>query len=335
MFRRLEGSKSTLSLLTAILLATQTALAKPPAKPAPASALPSSGNLGDALTGSAKSDYAAAKILYEDGDYQGALLKLKSAYETSKDPRLLWNMAACEKNQRHYAEVSRLVNRYLTEGGTLVSNQERTEANELLETVRGFVVDLTVEVDQADATILYDEQPIAKSPMSAPVQVDMGQHTIRVTKPGFVEFTSTSALEGGKPFHVTATLAPERHEGRLRVLAGPSDVIQVDHKTSKVGLWEGALSSGTHSVYVSAKGKRPHQTDVIVQDNDLTNLHVTLEDEAKPAVIEKNSVPTWVWIAGGAAVAVGGGIGAYFLFKPENTTKYQTATQGSWGSVDF
>lgn len=334
MFRRLRGLKTTSTCCIALILATQTSLAQPTAKAAPAAALPSSANLGDSLTGSAKADYAAAKILYEDGDYQGALIKLKSAYASSQDPRLLWNMAACEKNLRHYAEVARLVDRYLAEGGTLVSAQDRADATELMDTVRGFVVDLTVTVDQPDATILFDEQPIAKSPMATPVQVDMGRHTIRVSKPGFVDFTNSSELHGGQPFQLSATLAPERHEGKLRVLAGPSDVIQIDHKTSKVGLWEGTLASGTHSVYVTAKGKRPHQTDVVVQDNDLTNLHVTLEDEAKPTVIEKNSVPTWVWIAGGAAV-VGAGVGAYFLFRPESSSKYQTATQGSWGSVDF
>jgi len=304
-----------------------------PAAPAAPAPLPATAPLSDSLKGMAKADYAAAKILYEDGDFQGALQKLKSSYEASKDARLLWNMAACEKNLRHYAEVARLVDRYLVEGGALVSAQDRADAVALVDTVKAFVTTLTVDVNQPDATVLMDEQPLGKSPLPGPLQVDMGVHKIRVTKTGFVDFTTAPELPGGQPLHISATLVAEKHEGRLRVLAGPQEVIQIDRGASKVGLWEGTLSSGTHSVYVSAKGKRPHQTDVIVQDNNLTNLHVTLEDEA-PVVIQKSAVPTWVWIAGGA-VLVGAGVGTYFLAKPDNTTRYQSPTQGTWGAIDI
>jgi hypothetical protein len=86
-------------------------------------------------------------------------------------------------------------------------------------------------------------------------------------------------------------------------------------------------------VYVSAKGKRPYKTDVVVQDNDLTNLHVALETDARPQ-LEKGGVPTWLWVAGGAVV-VGGGIGAYLLLKPDQNTTYQRATPGTWGTIDI
>jgi hypothetical protein len=320
----------------AVVLMSHAALAQPaPSAPSapPAVALPGSA-LSDSLTGPAKADYDAAKILFEAGDNSGALLKLKSSYDASKDPRLLWNMAACEKNLRHYAEVARLANRYLADGAALISEQDRADATDLLNTVKGFVVTLTVNVDQPDATILMDEQPLGKSPLPGPVQVDMGPHKFRITKAGFLDFTSTPELQGGLPFQIAATLVAEKHEGRLRVLADANETIQVDHKTAMVGLWEGVLPSGTHSVFVSGKGKRAHQTDVVIQDNDLTNLHVTLEDEAKPVLIEKSSVPAWLWVAGGVVV-VGGGIGAYLLLKPDSTTKYQSPTQGTWGAFDI
>jgi hypothetical protein len=323
------GRSRGLPWLLGLALFSNAALAQS-TTPAP---LPATGTLSESLKGMAKADYAAAKILYEDGDFQGAIQKLKSSYEASKDARLLWNMAACEKNLRHYAEVARLVDRYLAEGGALVSEQDRADAVALVSTVKSFVTTLTVDVDQAGAVILMDEQPLGKSPLAAPLQVDMGVHKIRVTKAGFVDFTTAPELPGGQPFHVFATMVPERHEGRLRVLAGPSEVIQIDRGVSNVGLWEGTLPSGTHSVYVSAKGKRPHQTDVIVQDNNLTNLHITLEDES-PLTVQKSSVPAWVWIAG-SAVLVGGGVGAYFLLKPDSATKYQSPTPGTWGAIDI
>ncbi|HEY0466020.1 MAG TPA: hypothetical protein VGC79_17540, partial [Polyangiaceae bacterium] len=131
MSRRFLGSNPRHWLLLSLLvsvssLASNVAQAQAPGAPQPAP-LPVTGSLADSLKGMAKADYAAAKILYEDGDFQGALQKLKASYEAAKDPRLLWNMAACEKNLRHYAEVARLVDRYLAEGGALVSPQDRAD----------------------------------------------------------------------------------------------------------------------------------------------------------------------------------------------------------------
>jgi hypothetical protein len=160
-------------------------------------------------------------------------------------------------------------------------------------------------------------------------------HKIRVTKAGFVEFATTQDLPGGQPAQVTVQLVPEKHEGKLRVLAGPQDVIQVDGKAVGTGLWEGVLPSGTHALYVTARGKRPHQTEVVVQDNDVSTVHVTLQDEQKQTIIvEKGGVPAWVWVAGGA-VLVGGGVGAYFLLKPDGGTQYKSPTEGSWGAMNL
>ncbi|MGH7329836.1 MAG: hypothetical protein ACREJX_15930, partial [Polyangiaceae bacterium] len=66
------------------------AFAKPP-KPPAAPAGPKS--LSDTLTGDAKADYEAGKLLFSDGDYAGAEIKLQGAYDKSQEPRLLWNIA--------------------------------------------------------------------------------------------------------------------------------------------------------------------------------------------------------------------------------------------------
>jgi hypothetical protein len=338
MSRSVLVSGSRFSLALASLLASHAAFGAPPAPaaapaavPAPTPEAPPSPTLADSLSGAAKADYDAARLLYDDHDYQGARLKLQSAYDASKDPRLLWNMAACEKNQRHYAAVASLVDRYLAEGGARVSETERAEAAELLTTVKGFIAPLTIEVSQPDAAVLLDGQVIGKSPLAGPIQVDMGAHALRITKPGYLALATTLQIEGGKPARMNAVLVVEKHEGKLRIIADPADVIQVDQKLTKVGIWDGALPSGAHSVYVSAKGKRPYKTDVVVQDNDTTNLHVALEVDSKPA-LEKSGVPAWLWVAGGALV-VGGGVGAYLLLKPSSTPTYQSPTPGTWGTI--
>jgi hypothetical protein len=330
----------TIGSLSSAALAQAPAPSSPPpaADPAPpAAAAPATPPrpLGESLTGMAKAEYGAARILYEDGDFQGSLQKLRSSYDLSKDPRLLWNMAAAEKNLRHYAEVVRLVDRFLAEGGAMVTEEDRAGATALIATVKDFVTELTIEVNETGAAVFIDDQQVGTTPLPAALRIDMGVHKIRITKPGFVEFALSQDMAGGKPLRVTTELVQERHEGRLRVVAGAPDVIQVDGKVVGTGLWEGIIASGPHALYVSAKGKRPHQTDVVVRDNDVTDVHVSLQEEVKQTVIiESSGVPAWVWVAGGA-ILVGGGVGAYFLLKPDGGTTYQSGTSGSWGAVSL
>src|ERR1700723_275589 len=61
--------------------------------------------LAQSLPADARRDYDAGKLLFEDGDYATALLKYQAAYDQTHDPRLLWNVAVCQKDLRHYARA--------------------------------------------------------------------------------------------------------------------------------------------------------------------------------------------------------------------------------------
>ena len=71
MSRPYRSSNFQASAVLAVVLMSHAALAQTAARPAlaaPPAALPASATLSDSLTGMAKADYAAAKILFEDGD---------------------------------------------------------------------------------------------------------------------------------------------------------------------------------------------------------------------------------------------------------------------------
>lgn len=271
--------------------------------------------LSEALKGMARAEYEAGRILYADGDFAGAAMKFERAYDEAKDPRLLWNIAAAEKNLRRYVRVYTLVERYLVEGGAQLSTEDRTEAETLLSTVKGFIGEVTIDVDQPGANIFVDDQPLGVSPLPGPVKLEMGDRKIQVKKPGFVEFLATRGIGGGTPTRVDVKLQAEVHEGRLRVVAGPGDSIRIDGRLQGIGQWEGTLTSGIHAVQVTAEGKRAYQSDVGVEDGQLSTVRVTLETKSSAV---RESAPIWPWVAGGAALVTGLSVGAYFLFRPED-----------------
>ena len=308
--------------------------ASPPEATADAPTAPSAAPLGESLQGSALADYAAARVLYEDGDYEGAQTKLAAAYDISKDPRLLWNMAACEKALRHYASVIVLLERYLKESSALIGDDERKATHDLVETVREFVNELRLDVQPAGVDVLIDGVKVATTPLDSPLWVDMGKRRLRLEKPGFVTHETEIDLPGGKSVDLKVALAAEVHEGTLRIVSDPSAVITIDGHVVGTGSWTGQLPPGTHTVHIEAVGKRPHDSTVIIKDHDTSSLHANLIDEPTGPGLsaqDSSSGALW-WIVGGVALA-GAGVGGYFLLRPGDDPSQPD--QGTLGAFDL
>ncbi|HEY3237076.1 MAG TPA: PEGA domain-containing protein [Polyangiaceae bacterium] len=275
-------AQEVLSLALMLLLFSHTAQADKPKTPAKKPAAESAAPVGpkplsETLTGDAKQSYDAARLLYADGDYAGALIKFQGAFEVSKDSRLLWNMAACEKNLRHYAKVLSLVQRYLKEGGALLSDQDRNEAKDLTSAIESFTAALIIKVNQSGAEVFVDDEPVGTSPLPEPITVDIGMRHIRVKKEGFRELSLSVPIGGSKEVTQDLKLEREVHQGKLTVHAAKGAAITLDGKAVGTGKFSGTVPSGGHTLRVSKAGMRPYQSEVVVQDNETRTVDVALE----------------------------------------------------------
>jgi hypothetical protein len=291
---------------SAAAAASTAASASPVAEAPPAPAAPA---LGEALTGPAKQDYESGRLLFRDGDHAGALAKFRSAYDASKDPRLLWNMAACEKNLRHYAKAVGLVRRYLKEGDATLPAEDKADATELVKVMEPFTAKLRITVSEPGAELTLDGEPLGPSPV-APVVVDMGVRKLVVRKAGFEELTREIAVGGAAELAAEVTLVKIVHQGRLTIRAPKDATLTLDGKVVGSGTWSGTVASGGHTLQVTAPKMRLYQSEVIVLDKQTREVGVTLE--AEPS----KGLPGWVWVAGGVVVAGGLATAGYFLFKP-------------------
>jgi hypothetical protein len=80
---------------------------------------------------------------------------------------------------------------------------------------------------------------------------------------------------------------------------------------------------GPHEVEVTAPGKTAYKAGVDLHDRETRTLQVTLRPEGRGAV--------WPWVVGGAALAAGAAVGAYFLFKPSD--QVAAPPTGDLGSI--
>lgn len=165
-----------------------------------------SAGLTETLSGPALNDYRAGNQLFRQNDKARAGAHYRAAYEASRDPRLLWNIAVVEKDLWQYHKAAISLRRYLQEAGSLLSNEEQQDARDLLEVVQNFIANVTFEVEPAGATISADGEVLGRAPLVGPVPLSLGTREILVEKGGFTTFRARVGLMGSET--VKATLAP-------------------------------------------------------------------------------------------------------------------------------
>lgn len=187
--------------LAASLLAASMGVVTPAAaaRPAPVS---------HALSPAARTLYEEGRTLYAKGDYAGALDRFGRAHDITPDPRLLWNMAACEHKLGHYVKMLRLVRDYLETGGNLLTDQDRREASKLLATVRAQVASLAATTDPPGADVFIDDERAGTTPLSEPILVNPGEHEVRFSKAGYRDLVRTESFASGQQLSWSLTLQP-------------------------------------------------------------------------------------------------------------------------------
>jgi hypothetical protein len=154
--------------------------------------------LAQALKGDARVLYDSAKTLFGAGDYASAYAKFQRALELSSDPRLYWNMAACERKAKHNANVLRLIDSYLREGDAWLSDDEKKEASRAAAAVRAFVAAAKVTTEPADGVeVFVDDVRVATTPIDKPIWIDMGSHRVRFAKTGFRAVERSEEIPAG------------------------------------------------------------------------------------------------------------------------------------------
>ncbi len=301
-------TRAQLALFAVALTLSHAALAqKPPVAPPPsADATPKS--LAESLTGEAKQEYDRAIILYQDSDNTGALAKFARAYELAHDPRLLWNMATCQKGLRHYYKTYVLIEQYLREGSSVLSVETISRAEDTKRLLRDLFSPVTLAIEPVTATVMLDGEAVP--PGMTETGLDLGAHKLHVEAPNFEATDRLLDVPGRTPVPVRVTLKAIVPTSFLQVVSESSATITVDGQGPARGQWDGNVSPGKHTVVVTEAGKIRVKDEVDLIAGSRRSLLVPLKDVSL-------GVPAWVWIGGGVLLA-GAVVGGYFIFRPKD-----------------
>jgi hypothetical protein len=264
--------------------------------------------LEQSLHGGARDAYSAATRRFANGDFRAALAEYRRAYEQSNDPRLLYDMALCERNVGAYVRTRDLLQRYKRESGATLSPDERAGIDAALSSIHNLVGLVKLSVNEADAAVTVDGETVGTTPLAEPLFVDLGKHAVTATKPGFTTAEQSVDVAGGAEVSVALELVAREPFAHLVVAAEDAATVVIDGQTAARGRFDGRLAAGNHHVSVTEPGKTPFEARLGLREGETRTIDVTLQDERRSGAI-------WPWIVGGAAVAAGAAVGGYFLFK--------------------
>ncbi|WP_437722780.1 PEGA domain-containing protein [Sorangium sp. So ce861] len=246
--------------------------APPAAAPAP-SAAPPTPSAAPAPSVSADEALARAKALFQEGnelrkigDCQRALeLYLRSRRLVASVPNTL-NAAFCLDQLGRYDEALELYEALLTDFRDELGEPERKSVASTMAALRARIGSVLVS-SNVDGLVLIDGRPRGRLPVSGPIRLLPGDHTLRVVKDGWRTFETILNVRVAETTSVDAKLEPLANTGRLRIederLVG-ADLI-IDGTLLGQLPWEGSLAPGPHfySVRKGNLGSAPREANVV------------------------------------------------------------------------
>jgi len=231
----------------------------------------------------AQKQWDIAVDLTKRGRWDGARTSFLAAYDISKNPRVLFNVAVCEKNDGKYARAVATFKRELAEGAGKLTADEERDVKAQITGLESYVAQLTIEVSEPGAEIFVNGTKVGVSPLSGPVAVEHGTQNILVTKAGFGDARETTTMNGGTSGKVSLKLLSSDRTSlvTVTVVGPPNAVVKVDGNERGTAPWKGqvAVSAQAHQFSAEAPGFVPATQAAVVKEGEALNLTLQLSQE--------------------------------------------------------
>lgn len=259
--------------------------------------------------------------------YPQAVEGFKKAYEKTRDPAYLYNVAALLLlRMRNPAGAWDYAMRYRDEART---DEERREADDLIAQAEAELQKthgrLVVSVLPTTADLWLDQATPARRLTRSTTWVQPGSYVVIARSPGHAEARAPVVVRLGVVNEVSIRLVAEK--ATLQVLSGtPGCRVRVDDQDLGGTPARASLDPGSHVIRAEAEGFNPFEQRVVLGAGESLVVHadlvplarevVTAPPPAKPASVRETPSPpssarkTWAWVAigGGAALVATGSV---------------------------
>ncbi|MFO0608502.1 MAG: hypothetical protein U0324_35380 [Polyangiales bacterium] len=157
----------------------------------------------EADTAQARAHFDRGVLLFDRGDTEGALVEFQRAWELSRRPGVLFNVAAAAQALRRYGEAAAALRRFLAEAPG--DHPQRPAAARALRELEQLVAHVRVTVDPTDAVVTLDGR---RQVDASDLVVGPGTHRIGAAREGFGAADEELTVASGEERVVRLSLRP-------------------------------------------------------------------------------------------------------------------------------
>jgi hypothetical protein len=176
----------------------------------------------------ARQHYQKGLELYEEGDYDAALVELQRAYDTAPAYKILYNLGLVHRQLKDYAGAVRAFRKFLEDGGKKIDAKRRAEIEKEVEKLQGRVAQVKLVTNVDGAMVLVDDQEVAETPLDAPLIINQGRRKITVSMSGYSSATRVIKLAGGDSTELRLELRKSGSGDAAGPSTGPGKSTQPD-----------------------------------------------------------------------------------------------------------
>lgn len=229
----------------------------------------------------AKEHFLRGIDLSQAENWDGALVEFLKSLELYPTRAAQKNAALAARQLKRNAQALTLYRALLSEFASSLSPEEKKTAQDAVSQLQKYVGQLSLMSSQREATALVDGREVGGLP--ATLALDVGTHTVRIYKSGFIPFEVTLSLTGGETKTVSAQLQALKQGGTLvvRESSGKQLDVLVDGIVVGKTPWQGLVEAGSHAVQLRGDGDLgtpPSSADVRLGRTQTLNLSAVMLD---------------------------------------------------------
>jgi hypothetical protein len=205
---------------------------------------------------------AEAKAHFERGvghvdrsEWDAALVEFLESRKVLPTSKNTYNAAVCLRKVGRFDEALEMYDTLLKDFPQLDAGERQVAERELSQ-LKASVATIVISGGVARAKLVIDGRERGTLPLSAPIRVGAGTHTLRVSAEGYLPFETRVDVAGMQSVTVKPEMAALTAGGRLNVAeqTGRSLDVVVDNATVGRTPWEGVLAPGEHTVVLRGEG---------------------------------------------------------------------------------
>jgi hypothetical protein len=292
----MRPARRSLALVLSLLLVVPPAVVSIPATAFAQAKKP----IREQLPPEARGHWDAAIELSRRKLWDQARASFKAAYDASKNPRVLYNVAIAEKEMKQLGAAYETFKKMDAEGKGQLPPDEAADVKVAMAGLRQLVVELTIDVNERDAEIFIvendgkTEEKLDTSRLPGPYYTTGGKKRVRATKTGFAEAVEVIDFGGGTTGKVSIRLQTLTRTARVNVnVVGPANaIVKVDGREVGAAPWQGqvGVSAEPHQFSAEAPGHVTATQSAIVKEGETLNLTLQLaveQEKGKLLVLAK------------------------------------------------